>query len=135
MSNGELLTPRSIGLINDFTKALGQHLFFLGCDVEYKKGNLLCEYGFKRTKSSVSNSTSDYSLEFKGDTIFLHGLCIGRFSSDKPSFMLLNTYHNYPTVVYSPRASFTESPAFIQIAVTTNRKFTFQNTIHGEFID
>ena len=92
MSNGELLTPRSIGLINDFTKALGQHLFFLVCDVEYKKGNLLCKYGYKRTKYSVSNSTSDYSLEFKGDTIFLHGLCIGRFSSDKPSFMFTRKY-------------------------------------------
>ena len=45
-----MLASNSIGLLNDFTKALGQQLYFWGCDVRHPQGNLLCEFGLERRK-------------------------------------------------------------------------------------
>ena len=40
----------AVGLLNDFSKGLGQHLFYWGHDVVHPRGNLLCEFGFEKYK-------------------------------------------------------------------------------------
>lgn len=75
------------GLLNDFTKAIGQQLYFWGCDVESSRGNLLCEYGLERLDSKSKIRSSRYRMQYKGDIIELHGLCVGRYSSKSPSFL------------------------------------------------
>ena len=82
-----MLAPNSIGLLNDFTKALGQQLYFWGCDVTHPNGNLLCEYGLERRKNEGVKGSSCYRLVYQGDIIELHGLCVGRYSKDKSSFL------------------------------------------------
>jgi hypothetical protein len=82
-----MLNSKSIGLLNDFTKALGQQLYFWGCDIEHPRGNLLCEFGMDRLESESIKSTSRYRMDFNGDLIELHGLCVGRYSKKLPSFL------------------------------------------------
>ena len=78
---------KSIGLLNDFTKALGQQLYFWGCDVTHPSGNLLCEYGLERRKNEDVKGSSCYRIKYQDDIIELHGLCVGRYSQDKVSFL------------------------------------------------
>lgn len=77
----------SIGLINDFSKALGQQLFFWGCDVLHSKGNLLCEFGFEKYKREGVSGSSCYTTTFNEDIIELHSLCVGRYSKSTPSLL------------------------------------------------
>ena len=87
-----MLATNSIGLLNDFTKALGQQLYFWGCDVRHPRGNLLCEFGLERRKDEGVKGSSCYSMSYKGDIIELHGLCVGRYSEEKPSFLYTRKY-------------------------------------------
>ena len=87
-----MLAPNSIGLLNDFTKALGQQLYFWGRDVIHPSGNLLREYGFERRKEEGVKGTSCYRTHYKGDIIELHGLCVGRYSETQPSFLYTRKY-------------------------------------------
>ena len=82
-----MINSKSIGLFNDFTKALGQQLYFWGCDIEHARGNLLCEFGMDRFESESIKSTSRYRMDYNGDLIELHGLCVGRYSKKQPSFL------------------------------------------------
>ena len=82
-----LLGQNSVGLHNDFTNALGQQLFFWGCDVVHPSGNLLCRYGLERHKDPRVEGTSCYRTNYKSDIIELHGWCVGRYSRDNPSFL------------------------------------------------
>ncbi len=84
---------RTTGLFNDFTNALAQQLFFWGQDVIHPDGNLLCKYGFEKRKSHGKQSTSCYRISFEGDTIELHGLCVGSYSYDRPSFLFTRYPH------------------------------------------
>ena len=77
----------SIGLLNDFSKALGQQLFFWGYDVLYSRGNLLCEFGLNKYKREEASGSSCYTTTFNGDIIELHSLCVGRYSKSKPSLL------------------------------------------------
>ena len=80
-------SSQSIGLLNDFSKALGQQLFFWGCDVLHSKGNLLCEFGFHKFKRKGVSGSSCYRIDFNGDIIELHSLCVGRYSKSSPSLL------------------------------------------------
>ena len=82
-----MLASNSIGLLNDFTNALSQQLFFWGCDVVHPSGNLLCKYGLDRRKYEGVKGSSCYRTKYNDDIIELHGLCVGRYSKDKPSFL------------------------------------------------
>lgn len=77
------------GLLRDFTDALGQQLFFWGRDVIHPDGNLLCEYGMDRRKSEGIDATSCYQIPFEGDTIELHGACVGRYSKTNPGLIYI----------------------------------------------
>ena len=87
-----MIASNSIGLLNDFTTGLGQQLYFWGCDVVHPDGNLLCEYGLERRKEESVTGSSCYRTEYKNDIIELHGLCVGRYSEDKPSFLYTRKY-------------------------------------------
>ena len=87
-----MLATNSIGLLNDFTKALGQQLYLWGCDVRHPRGNLLCEFGLERRKEEGVKGSSCYSMPYKGDLIELHGLCVGRYSTNNPSFLYTRKY-------------------------------------------
>ena len=87
-----MLAPNSIGLLNDFTKALGQQLYFWGCDVIHPSGNLLCAYGMERRKEEGVKGTSCYRTTYKDDIIELHGLCVGRYSKNNASFLYTRKY-------------------------------------------
>ena len=87
-----MLAPNSIGLLNDFTAALGQQLYFWGCDVIHPQGNLLCEYGLERRKKDGVKGTSCYRTKYQDDIIELHGLCVGRYSPNKISFLYTRKY-------------------------------------------
>ena len=82
-----MLATNSIGLLNDFTKALGQQLYFWGCDARHPRGNLLCEFGLERRKEEGVTGSSCYSMSYNDDIIELHGLCVGRYSKTNPSFL------------------------------------------------
>ena len=86
-SRPPVAAKNSIGLLNDFTNALGQQLYFWGCDVLYPDANLLCEYGLERRKEEGVERTSCYRAPYKNDIIELHGLCVGRYSKVGPSFL------------------------------------------------
>ena len=87
-----MVATSSIGLLNDFTNALGQQLYFWGCDVIYPGSNLLCEYGLERHKEGGVKGTSCYRTRYKGDIVELHGLCVGRYSKENPSFLFTRRY-------------------------------------------
>ena len=87
-----MLATNSVGLLNDFTKALGQQLYFWGCDARHPRGNLLCEFGLERRKEEGVKGSSCYSMPYKGDLIELHGLCVGRYSKQNPSFLYTRQY-------------------------------------------
>ena len=89
-----MLAPNSIGLLKDFTNALGQQLFFWGCDVTHPGGNLLCKYGLERQKTAKIEGSSCYRTVYKGDIIELHGLCVGRYSKQNPSFLYTRRYRS-----------------------------------------
>ncbi len=81
-----------LGLINDFKNALGQQLYFWGCDVVYPKNNLLCEFGLEKNLSEGKGSKSCYRMQFNNDIIELHQLCVGRYSEDKLSFLFTRQF-------------------------------------------
>ena len=87
-----MLTPNSIGLLNDVSNALGQQLFFWGCDVKYTHGNLLCAFGLERYKHKGVQGSSCYRTLYKNDIIELHSLCVGRYSQHVPSFYYTRQY-------------------------------------------
>lgn len=78
-----------VGLLHDFTDALGQQIFFWGRDVLHPKGNLLCHFGFDRRKSEGLDGTSCYRIDFDGDLIELHGACVGRYSEHSTGFLFV----------------------------------------------
>lgn len=92
MQDSELLNLGSQGLINDFTSALGQQLYYWGCDVVYSQNNLLSRFGLKKCKSNGKGSDSCYRMEFKDDIIELHQLCVGRYSQDNLGFLFTRQY-------------------------------------------
>lgn len=67
-------TPR--GLLNDFTRGLGQQMFFWGRDVVAERNLLLC-HGFEKRRSSGLQGTSCYRKRWNGGWIELHGACAG----------------------------------------------------------
>ncbi|MGC6508846.1 MAG: hypothetical protein ACON4U_10545 [Myxococcota bacterium] len=80
------------GLLNDFSNALGQYLFFWGCDAVHHQGNLLCEYGFERHKKPNVSGSSCYRTTFETDIVELHSLCVGRYSKEKPNLLFTRKY-------------------------------------------
>ncbi len=78
-----------VGLLRDFTDALGQQMFFWGRDVLHPRGNLLCHFGFDRRQSEGLDGTSCYRVDFDGDFIELHGACVGRYSRDSDGFLFI----------------------------------------------
>ena len=82
----------SIGFLNDLSNALGQQLFFWGCDVVHARGNLLSEFGLERYKHEGVKGSSCYRTRYKNDIIELHGLCVGRYSEHTPSFFYTRQY-------------------------------------------
>ena len=82
----------SLGFLNDLSNALGQQLFFWGCDVVHSRGNLLCEFGLERYKPEGIKGSSCYRTTYKQDIIELHGLCVGRYSKHRPSFFYTRQY-------------------------------------------
>ena len=87
-----MLAPNSVGLLNDFTAALGQQLYFWGRDVLHQDGNLLCEYGLERYKADGVKGSSSYRIQYKDDLIELHRVCVGRYSNSHPSFLYTRKY-------------------------------------------
>lgn len=85
-------SQHSIGFIKDISNALGQQLFFWGCDVVHSRGNLLCEFGLHRYKHKGITGSSCYRTTYKNDIIELHGLCVGRYSEQLPSFFYTRKY-------------------------------------------
>ena len=90
--NEKIAYSKSLGLINDFKDALGQQLYYWGCDVAYPKHNLLCEFGLKKYKSNGKGSKTCYRMKFQNDIIELHQLCIGRYSTNRLSFTFTRQY-------------------------------------------
>ena len=82
----------SIGLLKDLSNALGQQLFFWGCDVMYSEGNLLCEFGLERYKPEGIRGSSCYRTTYNDDIIELHSLCVGRYSQNTPSLFYTRQY-------------------------------------------
>ena len=91
-------TSRAIGLLNDFSKALGQQLFFWGCDVVHPDGNLLCEFGFEKYRRNGVSGSSCYRVTHDSDVVELHSLCVGRYGIG--SHNLLYSRHNTQCYVY-----------------------------------
>ena len=87
-----MTTQNSLGLIKDISNALGQQLFFWGCDIVHSRGNLLCEYGLDRKKHKGVTGSSCYRTTYKNDILELHGLCVGRYSQHAPSFFYTRQY-------------------------------------------
>lgn len=67
-------TPR--GLLNDFTRGLGQQMFFWGRDV-LEDGNLLLCHGFEKARSRGLQGTSCYRKHWNDGRLELHGACAG----------------------------------------------------------
>lgn len=84
-----LSNSAKLGLLRDFTDALGQQMFFWGRDVLHPRGNLLCHFGFDRRKSEGLDGTSCYRMDYDGDLIELHGACVGRYSKEKSGFLFV----------------------------------------------
>ena len=80
-------TTNSLGFLKDLSDALGQQLFFWGCDVTHPRGNLLCTFGLERCKHKNLTVSSYYRTIYKNDIIELHSLCVGRYSQQSPSFL------------------------------------------------
>ncbi|MEM6278095.1 MAG: hypothetical protein AAF733_01355 [Verrucomicrobiota bacterium] len=78
-----------VGLLRDFTDALGQQMFFWGRDVLHPRGNLLCHFGFDRRKSQGLDGTSCYRMDYEEDFIELHGACVGRYSKSDSGFLFV----------------------------------------------
>lgn len=87
-----MTTQHSLGLLKDLSNALGQQLFFWGCDVVHSRGNLLCEYGLERRRPKGIKGSSCYRTIYKNDIIELHGLCVGRYAKHEPSFFYTRQY-------------------------------------------
>lgn len=88
-TTGSLPASALRGLLHDFTDALGQQMFFWGRDVIHPDGNLLKERGFDRRASEGLDGTSCYRLDHEGDTIELHGACVGRYSETTDGFLFI----------------------------------------------
>lgn len=69
------------GLLNDFTRALGQQMFYWGRDV-LTGGNLLLAAGFEKRPSLGLQGTSCYRLPWRGGFIELHGACAGWYPAE-----------------------------------------------------
>lgn len=82
------------GLLNDFTRALGQQMFYWGRDV-LTGGNLLLEAGFEKRVSTGLQGTSCYRLPWRGGFIELHGACAGWYApaegGEAPGFLFIRT--------------------------------------------
>jgi len=87
MLNNSSVNIRTSALLRDFTVALGQQLYFWGCDIKHPDGNLLCQFGLERVKSQGHQGTSCYRMNYQGDIIELHGMCVGRYSIVDTSFL------------------------------------------------
>ncbi|MAA80399.1 MAG: hypothetical protein CL916_14180 [Deltaproteobacteria bacterium] len=88
----KMSSQNSLGLLKDLANALGQQLFFWGCAVVHSRGNLLCEFGLERTKTEDATGSSCYRTTYKNDIVELHGLCVGRYSLQTPSFFYTRQY-------------------------------------------
>ena len=86
-TGSNMSVKKSIGLLNDFSNGLGQHLFYWGCDVMHPRGNLLCEFGLERYKHKGISGSSCYKTIYQGDIIELHSFCVGRYSQNTPSLL------------------------------------------------
>ncbi|MEM7384324.1 MAG: hypothetical protein AAF514_05210 [Verrucomicrobiota bacterium] len=82
-SIGEMPVGRLRALLRDFTALLGQQMYFWGRDVIHPRGNLLCESGFKRSKSEGLTGTSCYRMQLERGFIELHGACAGHYAPCK----------------------------------------------------
>lgn len=82
------------GLLNDFTRALGQQMFYWGRDVLTGR-NLLLEAGFEKRVSIGLQGTSCYRLPWRGGFIELHGACAGWYApadgGEAPGFLFIRT--------------------------------------------
>lgn len=82
------------GLLNDFTRALGQQMFYWGRDV-MTDGNLLVAAGFEKRRSEGLQGTSCYRLRWRNGFIELHGACAGWYpaqaSTGAPGFLFVRT--------------------------------------------
>lgn len=82
------------GLLNDFTRALGQQMFYWGRDVLTGR-NLLLEAGFEKRVSMGLQGTSCYRLPWRGGFIELHGACAGWYAPldgrEAPGFLFIRT--------------------------------------------
>jgi hypothetical protein len=78
------------GLLNDFTRALGQQMFYWGRDV-LTGGNLLLAAGFEKRPSPGLQGTSCYRLPWRSGFIELHGACAGWYPADAaaPGFLFV----------------------------------------------
>ena len=91
-------TKKSVGLLNDFSNALAQYLFYWGRDVTHPQGNLLCEFGLERYRRKDVFGSSCYKTRYQGDIVELHSFCVGRYSQNTPS--LLYTRQDHQCWVY-----------------------------------
>ncbi|MGI9240306.1 MAG: hypothetical protein ACR2RV_05865 [Verrucomicrobiales bacterium] len=77
----ELPASRLRVLLSDFTRLLGQQMYFWGQDVVHPRGNLLREHGFERRRSEGLQGTSCYRKCLGGGGyVELHGACAGFYS-------------------------------------------------------
>lgn len=80
------------GILNDFTHALGQQMFFWGRDVLYER-NLLLDYGFEKHRSAGLQGTSCYRAPWKEGFVELHGACAGWYGATpfSPGFLFIRS--------------------------------------------
>ncbi len=77
---GNLPASRVRVLLRDYTHLLGQQMYFWGRDVLHPRGNLLCENGFERRRSTGLQGTSCYRKPLEGGGfVELHGACAGHY--------------------------------------------------------
>jgi hypothetical protein len=69
------------GLLNDFTRALSQQMFYWGRDV-LTGGNLLLAHGFEKRPSPGLQGTSCYRLPWREGFLELHGACAGWYPAE-----------------------------------------------------
>ncbi len=73
------------GLVQDVAGCLAQQMYFWGCDVGHKQGNLLVKYGMMRIARAERHGegSSRYRMPWLGGTFEVHSFCAGWYPSDE----------------------------------------------------
>ncbi len=76
-------SSRGRSLLRDVEQALGQQMYFWGCDADHPQGNLLVRSGMERIArmKQLGEGSSQYRCHWQDGVIELHSFCVGWYPS------------------------------------------------------